>query len=999
VSFTPLRSPEGRPFLLRREREINQAALTHSSIVNLFSRLTRLLPRRLHGHNPDDSNFRLPRRLTSLLLDLAPNLSEEACKLVVERYQTEDLCLPFHSSWIENLSKLVGAFYHASPVMGHMTPPHPARDYPDARKAIANLLFVHVYSRVKFSTENRTRLLREVILPLLESTLQSERIPEIEELGFTTLIDAAVFETWQMVKELRNRERAEREGLSSEGVVNGSDPPAKGCFDAITRLLVKIGSSSSCFGRSCVFPCFVLLLLSELTPFLLLLSPYSRHDYSSPTLNFSHSSTPISPILSPIASAAENLPSISSLSFSKDLSASSEPHNGSRRQAAPPLSHSPARTPIPPSHANCKSVRASQALISIFSRLTFGSTTSLLNKGQVCSLSSTRAIEIFAEMLDLLRPHESPFTTRTQSPSRKSIDQLQNPRLHASCPRGRLILVQWMLRLRADTQHRVFVRSKRPDGTAAASLFGRSKKTEKPVPDTEATDALKKVSEKEERGRNFSRGRREGSSRSRSRIPELGSSRDVIEHPLWFAEEDDAFEMPLDSTPANGMNTFDPDRVIPADQDMTLIPQGAWLFVAEYLQVLLELLTDEPDWELVSYVLVYLPLQLVNQHFFCGPRSRDSIQNLLNSLCLWLGPGGGLPIARHLPTGIKKTDLSSVAYQTLDVLMSYHRQFSSAEHVSIVKAFHAGISANEATAKVCIQALTAAVHDLGSALTKNLPEILTTLSALHTNISISIHTLEFIFSVSQLPSLYNNFTNDHYETVFAVALNIITTHHDSVTSQPEHSEPLPVISAYVTSQHLLQFAYAAIYPWFLALPVRQRAAFVPFIVGKLVQAKRSPEDEDERSEVCIDFLHRYTYSNADPKPAASFMGDLVMPSPPQSGAAGAGGGVGGEDDDIVTKHWALGNALLTIHANKRTGWGKIETKRPSGTVSMILKLENVPLIGLGNDEADLVSLSAVLVGDGNPEVVSKLVPDRDKDVAMSVTEVSLDTFRSFLEQG
>lgn len=498
---------------------------------------------------------------------------------------------------------------------------------------------------------------------------------------------------------------------------------------------------------------------------------------------------------------------------------------------------------------------------------------------------------------------------------------------------------------------------------------------------SEATDALKKVSEREERGRNFSRGRREGS-RSRSRIPELGSSREIVENPLWFEEDEPTFELPSDSTPATGMNTFDPDRVVHADQDRSILPQGVWLLVAEYLTMLIELLSDESDWELVSFVLVHLPLQLVNQHFFCGPRSREAVQNLLNNLCIWLGPGGTLPIGRHLPSGLKKTDLSAVAYQTLDVLVSYHRQFSSAQHVSIVKAFHAGISANETTAKVCIQALTTAVHDLGSALAKHLPEILTTLSALHSNMAISIHTLEFISAACHNTSLYTNFTNDHFETVFAVALNIITTHHDSVTSQPASNESLAVISAYVTSQHLLQFAYAAIYPWFLALPVRQRAAFVPFIVSKLVQAKRSPDDEDERSEVCMDFLHRYTYSNADPKPAASFMGDLVMPSP----TAASGGGA--EDEDIVTKHWALGNAFLTIHANKRTGWGKIETKRPSGTVSMILKLENVPLIGLGNDEADLVSLSAVLVGDGNPEIVSKLVPDRDGDVAVSMSEVS-----------
>lgn len=261
------RFPDGKPFVLRREREVDPSVLTTSSIVNLFSRLTRLLPRRLRGHDPDNPYFRLPRRLTSLLLDLASlNLSEDASKLVVEHFQIEDLCLPFHTAWIDNLNRLVRAFYNPAPTS------HP-RDYPDARKATAYLVFTHVYTRVKFSTENRTRLLEEVILPLLDATLDRERIPEIAELAFSTLVDAAVFESRQRDKEAKARSEraAEGGGYSSSDSAEAQGSTAKGCFEAITKLLVKIGSSSTCGSvtRSWVYiSMFPLVIVSCFLPVL-----------------------------------------------------------------------------------------------------------------------------------------------------------------------------------------------------------------------------------------------------------------------------------------------------------------------------------------------------------------------------------------------------------------------------------------------------------------------------------------------------------------------------------------------------------------------------------------------------------------------------------------------------------------------------------------------------------------------------------------------------------
>jgi hypothetical protein len=105
------------------------------------------------------------------------------------------------------------------------------------------------------------------------------------------------------------------------------------------------------------------------------------------------------------------------------------------------------------------------------------------------------------------------------------------------------------------------------------------------------------------------------------------------------------------------------------------------------------------------------------------------------------------------------------------------------------------------------------------------------------------------------------------------------------------------------------------------------------------------------AEVCYDWLARYTYGNADPKPTVSFLSEVVMH-----------GDFAGTDKSIsetaVTKSWLLGNTVLTIKTQPRSGWVTINAVRPSGTVSLLTKVENVPLLGLGEDNADLDSLLA-----------------------------------------
>lgn len=652
-------------------------------------------------------------------------------------------------------------------------------------------------------------------------------------------------------------------------------------------------------------------------------------------------------------------------------------------------------------HSACRSPRAVLALISIFTRLAFVPTTTGTQQG--AAASSSRSILIFRDILDLVRPHPPERRARDGSPLRKSNDQLHHPRLHATCPRARLHLLRWLLHLRADTQHRALV-SRELEVSAGAGLLGRSvahretaaaaashssgggnggggveaPEMRRGRPGRGSQQQGNEGNETEGRGRNSSRapGRRDAS-RSRSRMIELGGSRSVLETPLWYDGDPVAFELPTSTAPSSSMNTFDPQRRFVVVRDESILPQGVWLPVSEYVQVIGEVLAEETDWELVSFVLCYFPLQLVNQHFFCGPRSKHSLHRFVDSLCAWLGPNGRLPYITRLPTGVKKAAVQAVTYQTLDVLISYHRQFSQQQHSALVRAFHVGVPSNDTTTgRACVQALTTmvtmAVGGTGSpnaplehlrlAVTKDLTAIMETLSTLTSDVSLSVHILEFIYAVSQNRQLYANFTTEQFETVFAVALHIIRIHHDSAND----TSPDKDLSDHVLSQHMLQLAYFVMYPWFLALDLTQRVQLVPFILRQLISAKPDLEEEDPRMDVCMDFLHRYAYSNADSKPARSFLGELVLPPEVGPGAE--------ESGDIERKYWVQGDAVVRVRMNRRTGWGRVSTFRPSGTVAMMVKLENIPLIALGNEKPDLITLPAVLAGERPHEEEVRLIP-------------------------
>ncbi|KAF9446530.1 hypothetical protein P691DRAFT_803822 [Macrolepiota fuliginosa MF-IS2] len=530
--------------------------------------------------------------------------------------------------------------------------------------------------------------------------------------------------------------------------------------------------------------------------------------------------------------------------------------------------------------------------------------------------------------------------------------------------RARVTALQFLMRLRADHDHNIFfiTRTYDKDGQIArlSGLINRSSlpSTERSIedPDDEHMESRKsRPRVVQERGeRQASRGRRAGglsrsaASRSRSRAPARTSPAEVIKKPhppLWLYPEVLPFAIAETDSPSEGLISYHPGG----------LSTRTVLGISHYLRAIIGILERETSWDVLSYVLCHLPTQLSNKHMFCGPLCRQLISRLLNLLCTGI-LGGELGFyVEAWPPGLKPRDAQGLAHHSLSVLVSYRRSFEPHQRHVLVEVFQQGLDGQLSTIQCCLHALTLSAFELQSSVTKCMPRILEKLSQIMSNPNMSVHILGFLSIVGTIPALYANFTEADYKMVFGVALQYLQ-HYNRQSSSPTVSWAL--------SQYVRIMSYSAVYIWFLALKLPDRPKHMPYITRQLMLANESNQELDIPAEVCFDWLARYAYASADPRPATSSFSDIIMnPSthPPESSPS---------DVPQPAKTWLVGNAVITVHALPRAGWVEVLSRRPSGFSKFICHLENVPMVGPGDVSPDIVSVPAGLMLERNPTRVA-----------------------------
>ncbi|KIK93115.1 hypothetical protein PAXRUDRAFT_145764 [Paxillus rubicundulus Ve08.2h10] len=550
----------------------------------------------------------------------------------------------------------------------------------------------------------------------------------------------------------------------------------------------------------------------------------------------------------------------------------------------------------------------------------------------------------------------------------------------ARCPRARIAALQFLMRLRADRDHRVYFVEAHHDSEGLiinlASLIGRGPQSAHQDDRTLSLETspeefpLRRPRGVQERdGRRASRGRgagpsQSGSSRSRSRAP-LPISPPVStsippksRESLWAVPENLPFTAIDADTPSEGIVSYDEvqesSRVMPFDA---------------YLIALMAILEKERNWEVLSYVLCHLPVQLANKHLLCGPKCRVLMAKLLTTLCSGVTTGDLGSFVDRWPLGLKARDAHGLAYHTLTVMISYRRCFDVPLRHALVDVLREGLNGQPSTIICCLHALTLSAFELTSSLKRSLPSLLEKLSQIMSNPDMAVHILSFLSIIGSMSQLHANLREDDFKMIFGVALQYLQYHNRPGAT--------PTIS-WAMSQYVRMISFYVVYVWFLAVKLTDRPRHIPYITRQLLLANEGRPEVDEPTEVCFDWLARYTYASADPRPANSVLSEIVM-APTNSNSEVA----------ISEKSWLMGNAIVTIRALARLGWIEVTSRRPSGSTKFICKLENVPLVGPGEVDPDMLSLPVGILMERELMKVERSDPSQETEQVQNGISVRL----------
>ncbi|KAJ9477777.1 putative GTPase Activating protein [Pseudozyma hubeiensis] len=876
-------------------------------------------------------------KLASFLLTLSPILPDATVSKLVRYYWTQHLCLPSNPDWLSNIRALLQAFFYR-------TPSQTSTSEQGARYDLVSLVFDHVYNAVQDLTAERDLFMTDIVLPLANSTLSSETDTRTESLLRSVLVHAAVLSGSQIPGPID----PDTEAVQSSNA-NQADTDLEEVFVEVRKLLCRLARSA---------------------------------------------------------------PAHKTVAFDT-LADETE---GDHTESQPARGNHPSET---------KARNSALDLIAIFNRMAFSTPWIANSVDRDIDLSirqrwerKTRAgcIAIFRDLLDLLKVRPASGSGTSSSAS-----------VGSTCTSTRLAILEWMLRLRTDRQHRVYITGdlddlvcasaailmKGPapadDGldmgrqtSSASNVDGRSRAASKATPvalrsEREGRDAQRSVdptTRSVSRLRDLSRerGRSERSTDSNKRHPgerDRSTSQNRAQRPapcehLWRLPQTVSFEMPAVSLRSDIIYTYIHERNdmeccagnthLHSDKDNKPAPVP----VSEFLAIAIDILRSEQDWEVVSYLLCHLPHQLSNKHLFCGPKAQLQVLHLRKDICQGILDDALLPKV-VLPDDLKKTDVTAVVYETLVTLISYRTLFSRAEQDEMVDAFIRGLKKSHTTARSCIKALSIACYEMQKSFTRFFSHMLLTLTAVRSHMTMSVHILELIATVAQHPACYANFTETDYKRVFSIVLQYIEYHQSPEAATRDDYRASP--ATFSLSQYVMLMAFYNISLWFVILKIGDRPKYLPYISRGLLKANEGMEALSDQTQVCFDFLARFTHSNADSKPRRSFINQLIM------GAPSAGSGRGTE----VARHsktWLMGNGLLTVSTAKKAGWVEIVIRRPSGTATMLCKLENVPMGILPDENGEKDQLPAMLMMNRDPEVMDSPTLDAPTDELTGLTAMT-----------
>lgn len=364
--------------------------------------------------------------------------------------------------------------------------------------------------------------------------------------------------------------------------------------------------------------------------------------------------------------------------------------------------------------------------------------------------------------------------------------------------------------------------------------------------------------------------------------------------------------------------------------------------ISLWFNEILRVIETGGHWEIYSFIWAHLGPQLSNIQLFQG--SGCDIHRLRQTICDQLSTSPR-QLQVTFPKDVTRNDIKVLLINTTSFLISYRDMFTKRDEDYIVRALVEGLSISEKAVVPSIHALLVCCYELPLSIKKFLGQIFTKFQTKITNSSTSPHILEFLLSLSRLPSLTDNFTQDEYKRVFGMAIKYIQYAYD-LSQQEKNAEmrmsntglvsgSVPGLvpgnfgtnstttgpsNSLLLSQYLLVLAYNVVATWFLTLRVSDRKYMTKFIIRNLILAEGTSEAIDTQSMAYVDLISRFTYSNLD------LTVQTTVASTPVS-----------DQSSRMVKQWIYGSSIVSISTDTQTGESQITIRRPTGTSVINLK--------------------------------------------------------------
>ena len=428
-----------------------------------------------------------------------------------------------------------------------------------------------------------------------------------------------------------------------------------------------------------------------------------------------------------------------------------------------------------------------------------------------------------------------------------------------------------------------------------------------------------------------------------------------------------------DDAEVSNVNPLSPSPLVTVLETGTEQPDGnISLKIALWLVQVISCLQSDKDWETYSFCLVNAGSQLSNISLFRG--CLLEIATLRRIVCEQVVRA----TVREPPaaTGLKKSDVASCLYNILTPLIAYATMSGDVIQKEygddLVRAFLHGVGGRnfEGTDRGCIHALSVCALEIPRSVASQYPNILERISTSITKSYLTLHILEFLSQVANLPEIHSNFLEEEIRQIFAMCILFLEKAREpnitsppslpTRTATPSRSSGVPVKRPPYRAEvmkdsgepkYASALAYHTMICWFLSMKLERRKDFVSWLIPRLTfKSSVGKEIVDEQSEVLIDMMQRTAFSDlGETAPNPNF----AKPS----------------DGHVNSTSWLVGYSIITAETAGRTGLTQITKRQASGTTYSLYQQSTTPL-----PPHHAPSQTAIRVGDAGPNDIVEMLP-------------------------